>query len=346
MKKLPFLPLVVIAFLCGCSDRLVFPPETGPRDWIDQQSNTTVDLVGVQFIDRNIGWALGDFDTIVATTDGGATWTPYFYGRMSLTSFHFTDRNNGWGIGRDGILMRTVDGGRSWSRKEYDTIFSAGWVRDIFFVDYFNGWFVADRGAIYRTGDGGETWSRIDAVTQPDFDDLQCVRFVDPFNGWIVGARQIGLNHQTLVLRTNDGGMTWEERVLPVSSPISLCFIDYFNGWFSTIDRRIMRTTNGGASWDETAVGFGVNVLSLQFIDPLNGWAVLDLPNVMGGGEEYDLLSGSTDGGEHWRNADRTMNLQKRVRLSDLHFTDSTHGWAVGDNGAIWHTTTSGRSIR
>jgi photosystem II stability/assembly factor-like uncharacterized protein len=44
-------------------------------DWAAQESGTTEWLNDLQFIDNMHGWALGEKGSIVATVDGGETWS-------------------------------------------------------------------------------------------------------------------------------------------------------------------------------------------------------------------------------------------------------------------------------
>jgi len=53
-------------------------------------------LQSVYFINQNIGWVIGHFDTILKTTDGGTTWNSQPSGlASSLNSIQFSDNNTG-----------------------------------------------------------------------------------------------------------------------------------------------------------------------------------------------------------------------------------------------------------
>jgi photosystem II stability/assembly factor-like uncharacterized protein len=62
---------------------LILATENGGRTWIEQESNTTVDLKGVAFENEKVGWAVGgtvlpyshrSAGTLLATRDGGLNW--------------------------------------------------------------------------------------------------------------------------------------------------------------------------------------------------------------------------------------------------------------------------------
>ena len=79
-----------------------------------QTSGTTSTLLGVSFTDTNNGTAVGEFGTILRTTDGGNNWAPQVSGTVEdLWGVSFTDANNGTAVGFDfntvtGLILRTI----------------------------------------------------------------------------------------------------------------------------------------------------------------------------------------------------------------------------------------------
>jgi photosystem II stability/assembly factor-like uncharacterized protein len=116
-----------------------------------------VNLYDVAYGDPDHAWVVGEFGTVIASTDGGQTWhqerTPV---ETSLFGAHFTDPRHGWAVGIDAIIVRTIDGGASWQiqhppvtqRSFYDVTVRG----DI-------GWIVGDSGTILKSTDGGASWS-------------------------------------------------------------------------------------------------------------------------------------------------------------------------------------------
>ena len=51
---------------------------------------------------------------ILATTDAGTTWTRQYSGTAALDQVDFTDDMHGWAAGRD-TLLRTTNGGATWT---------------------------------------------------------------------------------------------------------------------------------------------------------------------------------------------------------------------------------------
>jgi photosystem II stability/assembly factor-like uncharacterized protein len=78
-------------------------------------------LLAIDFADASHGWACGNGASIIATRDGGATWSVqhasvfdengYNSDEPPLVDIHFADANHGWAISDDGVLYRTTTGG-------------------------------------------------------------------------------------------------------------------------------------------------------------------------------------------------------------------------------------------
>ena len=92
-------------------------------DWQEFSLYEDLQFTNVRFVDASNGFAVGEFGTVIASTDGGATWEPRtpipndFYPMGS----DFLDTARGWVGGLDGVIWRTGDGGKSWERQESQT---------------------------------------------------------------------------------------------------------------------------------------------------------------------------------------------------------------------------------
>ena len=72
-------------------------------------------LSDVSFTDANNGAVVGDYGTILRTTDGGEIWTLQTSGTTNaLNGVSFTDSNNGTAVGVSGTILRTTNGGETW----------------------------------------------------------------------------------------------------------------------------------------------------------------------------------------------------------------------------------------
>ena len=90
------------------------PLSTGDGGWVWQnplpQGNS---LNSGVFVDASHGWAVGEHGTILATTDGGTTWSAQSApsGTSWLGGVTFSDASHGWIVGADDNGTRS-----SWPR--------------------------------------------------------------------------------------------------------------------------------------------------------------------------------------------------------------------------------------
>src|SRR6266508_6011113 len=113
-------------------------------------------LRGASFVDANTGTVVGEYGTIVRTTDGGNSWTIQASGTtQTLWAVSFTDANNGTAVGEGGVILRTTDGGAHWVSQPSGTTLQ---LRGVSFSDSNNGTSVGEGGTIIRTTDGGNSW--------------------------------------------------------------------------------------------------------------------------------------------------------------------------------------------
>ncbi len=144
--------------------------------------------------------------TVLATGDGGRTWSRLWRGPDDLRDVDFSSASTGWALG-DGVLLATGDGGRHWRALAQP---GQGPLRRVHFVSATEGWGIAggadraDQGPMQPAGstrllhsaDGGRTWAPLAAPAPP-----QSVCFTSPRNGWLASGRK--------VWRSTDGGRDW-----------------------------------------------------------------------------------------------------------------------------------------
>lgn len=157
----------------------------------------SVNLQGVCLVDEAHGWAVGDGGMILATRDGGSSWSPQGDTDKDLRAVSFVDTLRGWAAGRDGILLHTEDGGRHWRRQD------SGTERNLYGVSFApsgrTGWAVGDDGTVLASRDGGHTWQP--QRTGADAHFTRCFAQDDRV-AWIVGKKG-------RILATTDAGATW-----------------------------------------------------------------------------------------------------------------------------------------
>lgn len=160
--------LDVYNIFLATDDGFIYKSEDAGLSWTAQLTGTvTTDPINaIRFIDSNVGWAAGDGNFIVRTTDGGTTWAtvtgPSGQAAVSIRVIEVLDRNRAWIGFADGKLYRTVDAGVTWEQMSYSGS-GVGSVRDIRFFDDSLGYMVrndiAGVGHALWTIDGGKTWA-------------------------------------------------------------------------------------------------------------------------------------------------------------------------------------------
>lgn len=220
-------------------------------------------LYGLSFADEKNGWAVGQYGTILKSTDGGLNWQYQRSGTQEhLNAIYAVSPQSAYAVGTAGLLIHTTDGGESWNR----TLTGLNCkLSDIQFVTPTEGWIVGEFEYILHTTDSGQTWlpihggepEPIDFSALPDdviFDDdfgmeeevytLNSVYFLNPQYGWTVG--EFGI-----ILHTSDGGNTWEKQVSGVET--TLMDVDFFSedvGVAVGTGNTIIRTVDGGKTWN------------------------------------------------------------------------------------------------
>lgn len=252
------------------------------------------------FADATHGW-LSIGNQILATEDGGETWTPVHTTAESNQMFQVQrlDEQAGWYSSDDG-LFKTEDAGRTWNK-----IIEEGFLYGRFqFTDANRGWILPFRGGLMTTPDGGETWVE---VTSPC--DGGPFSFLDAMNGWIVCPTGGGAGIETKQLfRTWDGGASWSlladtghlggpKGTMPLSSwSRDLFFLDLHHGWLTTAKGDLLTTADGGLTWQRLPpLGDVTVVAEVQFLTPEHGYIIATEQ-----WQETSRLLTTHDGGQTW----------------------------------------------
>ena len=272
----------------------IYRSSDGGETWTRQHSGVKEGiLVDADFLDNRTAWIVGLHGTVLHTSDGGDHWIRQNTGtQRHLFDVSFADADYGWVVGEWGTTLHTRDGGKTWQpqRDEMDRTFN-----NVVFVDRKTGWIVGERGTILHTGDGGHTWQPQlpKAFERIDFEDelenpppsLYGVAFTNHNRGWACGI-------DGTIIRTTDGGSTWE--LLPSKTDMTLytVFIKWGRGWIVGDKGTYLTSSDGGNTWEapEEAIKSRQPFRDLFFSSPLKGWAV---------GAAGSVIH-TTDGGTTW----------------------------------------------
>lgn len=133
-------------------------------EWKQVQVPADATLVRVFFADASHGWAVGYDGTIVATEDGGSTWTlVQFDAAWGKAYFDvlFFDAQNGFVAGGNGRLQKTADGGETWETVESPAFEDQPNLYTLTRLGNGSLVLTGERGFIAVSGDQGANWKQL-----------------------------------------------------------------------------------------------------------------------------------------------------------------------------------------
>ena len=242
------------------------------KNWEQQDSGVSYDLMKMQFIDSDYGWIAGT-EGVLHTSDGGQAWTEQLSDSdlWELCDIHFIDRSTGWACGTpSGIVYATSDGGNTWDITETG---EHGRIISISFVDNNIGYACNAICRIFKTTDGGVTWARVESSSYAYARFAKTIYFIDEKNGFAGNSASSSSysGAEASVYRTIDGGITWIKQIeIPKSQVISkVYFIDQVNGWAiagNVLENEILISTqDGGKNWTEIIYNDDESILTMDF---------------------------------------------------------------------------------
>lgn len=204
-------------------------------------------LSAVTFTDDKHGWAVGQWGTILATSDGGETWNKQ---RMDtavdqpLFSVHFMNDHNGIAVGLWSMLLQTHDGGKTWNKTTLPKPPDGGKAdRNLYhvFADEKGTLYIsAEQGTVLKSTDGGTNWDYLatggkgslwSGVAMPD--------------GRIVVGGLLGS-----LFQSGDGGATWQPLKAETKSSITNLVVNGKGLMAVGLDGLVMRQREDGAPFD------------------------------------------------------------------------------------------------
>lgn len=147
--------------------------DDGGANWTQAKVPTRQLLTAIHFIDDQHGWAVGHDALILATADGGATWTRQYENReaeVPLLDVWFGNPQHGLAVGAYGMLLETLDGGQHWEdvtdRLDNEDGFHLNAISEIGGSGLF---IVGEMGGMFRSHDMGQSWERVEAPYEGSF---------------------------------------------------------------------------------------------------------------------------------------------------------------------------------
>jgi photosystem II stability/assembly factor-like uncharacterized protein len=247
----------LLVSVARAGDRLV---AVGPRGHIVtsqdagatwQQASVPVssDLTAVYFPSAKRGWAVGHDGVVLATTDGGSTWTKQLDGRAVNDLIVAATKERLAASPDSAELQALVAEAQRYQEQGPDKPFL-----DVWFENDTKGYVVGAYNLLLVTHDGGKTWqSWFDRTENPRFMNLYSIR---PASGSLYIAGEAGT---VLKLDAQAGRF--------VAVPV-----DYAGSLFGVVDAgdavmvfglrgNAFRSTDGGATWTKVDSGLPATIV-------------------------------------------------------------------------------------
>ncbi|MDZ4803859.1 MAG: YCF48-related protein [Candidatus Eisenbacteria bacterium] len=343
------LSMLLVVTISAAADPTIFGdlPATvtaGPGTWVKLPNGPNAGGAqrhdDVFFVDPEQGWVVNGNGDVWKTADGGDSWT-----RSALTGAYnrcvgFVDAQHGW-IGflyedLGAVLIETTNGGSTWTTVNLPEPKPEGLcgmsVVDANTVCAVGAYYGAPR--FIRTDDAGASWTVLDMT--PWCSALIDTKWFDEQTGIAVGATGNGPTRQTRILRTTDGGLTWNvvwtgtryrEHCWKISFP------DWDNGFVSIENLAgagatyFLKSIDGGRSWQEQLAAPGyVNCQGIGFLNESIGW--------IGGWNTGTAVT--TNGGANWTGGNFGFNVNR------IQFLSPYLGYACGADVYKYEANPSG----
>ncbi len=250
--------------------------------WESLHALPTEDFRKINFITEEVGYLLSE-EGQYKTVDKGVTWKKFAWSK-DIYSFHFFDENNA--LLSDGfIIYKTTDGGVT-----LEEVLVTTSSPDPYYVPAGQLYAVNDDlifsysdYALYRSLDSGDNW---DLMTYDYGFYAQDMQFISGNVGYrmeLFGS----------IVKTEDGGTTWEELYTwdgqGADPYTTLFFVDANTGYKA--GRKFSKTTDGGITWNIIYTNFNGDVFDIYFTDALHGYAAT----------RHRYLYETFDGGNTWK---------------------------------------------
>jgi photosystem II stability/assembly factor-like uncharacterized protein len=230
---------------------LILSTTNGGTTWAAQNFPPPSYVVALFFIDLNIGWlTYQDSDTanIAKITDGGASWMIQVQSRNEYyEAIYFTDENYGWIANNSFGVLKTTDSGNNWIPYSANIAGSPMCIR---FADRQTGWISSNTLGSYdisKSTDGGMTWFNQKFASGEYIHSISC-----PNDSTVYTAGfKLFLPpnpYEEFILKTIDGGATWNEQYTGNGKLNSIFFINDTTGWAVGDSGKILFTENGGVT--------------------------------------------------------------------------------------------------
>lgn len=228
---------MLLAGLSGCSSKADLSAVEAERAKPMQRSDI-MQAIATSGNNIAVGTQSG---AVITSDDAGKTWARQSLDKPFLASIiDIAVCPDGSFLAIDfyGRVWNSDVGGKKWAAHKLENPQTGLTIS----CDKAGAWWVAGTYATIATSsDQGKTWRVIDNQQDAQITTLR----------WVNEKRAVAMGEFGLVLRTDDGGATWQ-KLPPISAdfyPYDLLFIDENTAWVSGVAGQMQKTTDGGNTW-------------------------------------------------------------------------------------------------
>lgn len=241
----------------------VFKTTNGGTTWTEQIVSTQTGQYfrNIEFLNENVGFVGTLNNNFYKTTNGGATWSKVNIvpSLPAICGLDAVGTSTVYGCGAwfsPAYVIKSTDSGNTW--KFIDMSEQASALVEVLFIDENTG-FVSgsdDQGAvILKTINGGDSWTKIYRAGDPG--DYVWKMQIFPDNKKMFCS--IESETQGKLLKTLDGGLTWQTKNFPDPYVQAVGFVSDTHGWMGGHNSGFMETFDGGNTWVDNNLGGSLN---------------------------------------------------------------------------------------
>ena len=207
--------------------------------WIEQNSGTTHYLNDVYCISEDTVVVVGNYGTILRTTNGGTQWNTISCPTTEhLNRVKFADSQTGYIVGEHGTLLKSTDAGQTW--QSLNTGYNNGNFTAISCVTADILYIGGGVGLMIKTNNGGTSWTNENTGTTGHIRDIQMI------NDTLGYATSYYL--QNKIIKKSSSGNQWNELPNISSDYVAIHMLNAQEGVFLD-EYQFFKTSDGGNSF-------------------------------------------------------------------------------------------------
>ena len=192
-----------------------------------------------------------------------------------------------------------------------------------------------------------QQWTPVTMNEIPADFDIEAISVVNADVVWVIADTALYVqrppsNYIPLVLRTINGGVTWQvirpvevigrfaKDIYAISADTAIITTA---GSISSDTKTIFKTTNGGLTWNQITASGNSGIFLIQFFDAMNGVVV-----------NNNRISTTNDAGNTWTQVAASNIPAFLSGETDIHYTADNFSARYGDR--MWFGTNKGRVMR